>query len=449
MFFLCLLPFSVLFSFFDRSTEYKNLILVITSLLIFSWGKPFGICLLFLTAITEWLIARRIEKKESKKLLLAIDIAINLFVFFIFTRKYLYTGEDVFGFGKALASIGILFYVTRGFAYVYDVSKGKIKAEKNVFCLITYMCAFFFMPVGPVVRYGEIEPMIRKRTMTVDAITKGLNSFVYGLSKAVIIAPVLRKIGMAGLDFSEINLIGCWAGALSMIGFAYFLFTGFCDMSYGLASIYGFNVKKNHRNLGVNGVYEGVIKSCGTTMFDFFEDVVTDFGKEYGFFKNILVILLSALTAFMLNQSLLFLVIGIATGVLIVLERTAFKGFLEKAPSILKFVITYAISFILFGGLFTEGISSFAKWFFALFGIGNKYTLSVAVKYAVINNIFVVFAAALLALTPLKKMLAKKIKVYCDRSVDNYGKVSILKTILTTVLLIVCIILITATTVNI
>lgn len=449
LFFLCILPFSVLFSFFDRSTEYKNLILVLTSLLIFSWGKPFGVCLLFLTAVAEWLIARWIEKDGARKLPILVDVIMNLFVFFLFTRKFLYLGGDAFGYEKVLGTLGILFYVTRGFAYVYDVSKGKIKAEKNVFCLITYMTAFFFMPTGPVARYGDIEPMIRKRTMTVESITKGLNSFVYGLSKAVIIAPVLRKIGVAGFNFGEINFIGCWTGALAMIGFAYFLFTGFCDMSFGLASIYGFDVKKNCRNLGVNGVYEGVIKSFGTTMFEFFEEVIADFGEEYGFFKNILVVILSALIAFMLHQSLLFLLIGIVVGVLIVLEKTMFKGFIEKAPGVLKFVLTYGISFFLFGGLAAGGVRAFAKWLGALAGIGTKYTLSVAVKYAIINNCFVVLIAALLAFTPLKEKIDAKVQAYSEKSLENYGKVSVIKTILTTLLLIVCIILVASATVKI
>lgn len=452
LFFLCLLPFSVLFSFFDRSTEYKNLILVITSLLVFSWGKPFGVCLLFFTAVAEWLLALWIEKKkendQSGVLPLAIDIIMNLAVLFIFSRKLLYVREDALGFAKLLTSLGIMYYVIRGFSYVYDVYKGKIKAEKNVFCMITYMCAYFLMPVGPVVRYGETEPLIRNRSLTVKSITNGLNSFVYGLGKAVIIAPVLRKIGMAGFNFDEINLIGCWAGALSMLGFAYFLFTGFCDMSWGLASIYGFDIKRNYRGLGADGIYEGVIKSCGTTMFDFFEEVVSDFGRKFGFFKNPLIVLISALTAFMFKQNLLFLIAGIIVGVLIVAEKSVSKEKLGKMPVLFKFIFTYAVSFIILGGLFCNGVKDWGKWFGGLFGIGDKYMLSVDVKYAIINNIFVIIAA-LLMLSPLKNALKKKALEYAEKSVDNYGKLSIIRTIFTAMLFIACIIIITSANVNI
>lgn len=448
LFFLCVLPFSVLLSFLDRSTEYKNLILILTSLLIFSWGKPFGVCLLFLTSVTEWMISKWIEKnkKEQKNnfLPLFIDVLINLSVFFVFTENFLYIGNDVFNIGKSLASIGIFFYIIRGISYVYDVFKGKIKAEKNVFCVLTYMCAYFFMPVGPVVRYGEIEPYIRNRKLSLDGMTNGLNSFIYGLGKAVIIAPVLRKIGEAGLRLEDI--IGCWTGSVCMLGFAYFLFTGFCDMSWGLSKIYGFEFKKNYQSLGIAGVYKGVIKSCATSLYEFFEEVVSDLPIKY---KSLAIVILSVLTAFMFNQSLLFLIIGIIIGLVIILEKTTLNKKLEKMPSWIKFFWTYAISFLLLGGLFSDGFKDWAKWFSGLFGISNKYTLSVAVKYALINNIFIVIIAFLIILAPLRKKIIRKTEVYSEASAENYGKISIIKTIITALIFIACIIVITSTNIQI
>lgn len=448
LFFLCVLPFSVLLSFLDRSTEYKNLILILTSLLIFSWGKPFGVCLLFLTSVTEWIISKWIERNKNEQknnfLPLFIDILINLSVFFVFTGNFLYIGNDVFNIGKSLASLGIFFYIIRGISYVYDVFKGKIKAERNVFCLLTYMCAYFFMPVGPVVRYGEMEPYIRNRKLSLDSMTNGLNNFIYGLGKSVIIAPVLRKIAEAGLRLEDI--IGCWTGAVCILGFAYFLFTGFCDMSWGLAKIYGFEFKKNYRSLGIAGVYEGVIKSCGTSLYEFFEEIISDLPKKY---KTLAIVFLSGLTAFMFNQSLLFLLIGIIIGFVVILEKTKLNKKLQRMPSWIRFLFTYVISFVLLGGLFSEGLKAWAKWFTGLFGISNKYILSVAVKYELINNIFIVIIAFLMILVPLRKKIIQKTESYSEISVDNYGKISIIKTIFTALIFIACIIVVTSSNIQI
>jgi alginate O-acetyltransferase complex protein AlgI len=448
LFFLCVLPFSVLLSFLDRSTEYKNLILILTSLLVFSWAKPFAVCLLFLTTAAEWIIARWIEKNKSEQknsvLPIFIDALINLSVFFIFTGKFLYISNDAFGFANALSSLGILFYTIRGFSYVYDVYKGNIKAERNIFCLLTYMCAYFLMPVGPVVRYGDIEPSIRKRSLTAKSMNEGLNSFIYGLGKAVIIAPVLKKIGDAGLRLEDI--IGCWTGAACMIGFAYFLFTGFCDMSWGLSKIYGFDCKKNYRNLGIGGVYEGVIKSCGTSLFEFFEEIVLDVPKKY---RNVMVLFLSVLTAFMFEQSKMFLLIGLLIGLVVILEKNKLKEKLMNMPAWIKFIYTYLISFILLSGLFCGGFKDWGKWFAGLFGISSKYTLSVAVKYALLNNIFVVIIAFLMVLSPLRNKLQQKAECFAEKSIDNYGKLSVLKTILTALLLIASIIVIASSNIQI
>lgn len=448
LFFLCVLPFSVLLSFLDRSTEYKNLILILMSLLVFSWAKPFAVCLLFLTTAAEWIIARWIEKNKSEQknsvLPIFIDALINLSVFFIFTGKFLYISNDAFGFANALSSLGILFYTIRGFSYVYDVYKGNIKAERNIFCLLTYMCAYFLMPVGPVVRYGDIEPSIRKRSLTAKSMNEGLNSFIYGLGKAVIIAPVLKKIGDAGLRLEDI--IGCWTGAACMIGFAYFLFTGFCDMSWGLSKIYGFDCKKNYRNLGIGGVYEGVIKSCGTSLFEFFEEIILDVPKKY---RNVMVLFLSVLTAFMFEQSKMFLLIGLLIGLVVILEKNKLKEKLMNMPAWIKFIYTYLISFVLLSGLFCGGFKDWGKWFAGLFGIRSKYTLSVAVKYALLNNIFVVIIAFLMVLSPLRNKLQQKAECFAEKSIDNYGKLSVLKTILTALLLIASIIVIASSNIQI
>lgn len=448
LFFLCVLPFSVLLSFLDRSTEYKNLILILTSLLVFSWAKPFAVCLLFLTTAAEWIIARWIEKNKSEHknsgFPLFIDALINLSVFFIFTGNFLYISDDAFGFAEALSSLGILFYTVRGFSYVYDVYKGKIKAERNIFCLLTYMCAYFFMPVGPVVKYGDMEPSIRKRSLTAKSMNEGLNSFIYGLGKAVIIAPVLKKIGDAGLRLED--MIGCWTGAACIIGFAYFLFTGFCDMSWGLSKIYGFDFKKNYRNLGIGGVYEGVIKSCGTSLFEFFEEIILDVPKKY---RNVMVLFLSVLTAFMFEQSKMFLLIGFLIGLIVILEKTKLKEKLMNMPAWINFIYTYFISFVLLSGLFCDGFKDWGKWFAGLFGISSKYTLSVAVKYALLNNIFVVIIAFLMVLSPLRNKLQQKAECFAEKSIDNYGKLSILKTILTALILIASIIVIASANIQI
>lgn len=132
-----------------------------------------------------------------------------------------------------------------------------------------------------------------------------------------------------------------------------------------------------------------------------------------------------------------------------ILEKTKLNKKLQKMPSWIKFLFTYVISFVLLGGLFGGGLKAWAKWFTGLFGISNKYTLSVAVKYALINNIFILIIAFLMILVPLRKKIIQKTESYSEISVDNYGKISIIKTIFTALIFIACIIVVTSANIQI
>ena len=128
----------------------------------------------------------------------------------------------------------------RGISYVYDVFKGNCKAEKNIFCLLTYMVSLHFMLVGPLVRYGDIEPQIRHREITGAKLNQGLNKIVFGFGKVVLLAGVFEQIKLAGLNGKEITTLGCWLGMLSFLAQYYFLFTGLSDMAKGLGLTNGF-----------------------------------------------------------------------------------------------------------------------------------------------------------------------------------------------------------------
>lgn len=441
LFFLGLLPVSILMSFFDKSTEYKNLILVLTSLVFFSWGKPFAVCLIFLTAVAEWALGLWIEKlsNNGKKgfLPLIVDIAMNSAVFVIMIKKFSYINNDVFGFAQIIIPISIGFYVIKGFVYIYDVFKGTLKAEKNVFCLLTFMCAYFFLPSGPVAHYGEIEPQIRKRSFTAKGLSDGLTAFVCGLSKAVILCPALKSVGNAGLYAEKLSVLGCWIGIIAMSGFLYFLFTGFCDISYGIGKMYGFEFEKNYKDLTAKGIYGGVLKNVNCSLADFFEDVTKN-----KMLKWLCMAVLAVIAAFRSSRSLLILAVIIAVSLAIILEKTVLKSFFEKAPVILRTIVTVLFSMIVPGGLMFDNITDCISWLKGLVGVGTNSIMSGDVKTALLNNIFIIIISVLLVCTPLKNKVKTNVNEYSMRSIEKYGKVSVVKTSFTSVLFILCIIII-------
>ena len=103
LFFLGVLPVSVLLSSMDRSAEYKNLILIITSAAFISWGKPLWCLLIFASSVSEYLIGLgigklRVNSRAAAGAMLALDGAVNIGLFILFAQNSLFPedseGED-------------------------------------------------------------------------------------------------------------------------------------------------------------------------------------------------------------------------------------------------------------------------------------------------------------------------------------------------------------------
>lgn len=445
LFFLGLLPLSILFSFFDRSTEYKNLILIITSVIFFSWAKPLAVCLIFVTVIAEYFIAIGIAKnretnKSTAKALLAADVVMNAAVLFIFAHNYLFDAISLLSFSQAVLPIGVAYYTLRGFSYCYDVYTGRCAVEKNIFCLLTYMASYHFMIAGPLVRYGDIEPYIRKRTMSGREINEGLNIFIIGLGKAVLLAPVFDSIKLAGLNSDEITLFGSWLGIIAFFGEAYFILAGMSDMARGLGKMNGFDYPKNYKDPSSKGLITGLLESFNTTVVRFFEEVFSGLGKGKKTLAAGSIVLCFVCLMIWYEARLNFLIVGIVIGIIVALERCVYGKKLEEFPGIVNLIYVFIVSVAVFGGLYFSSMYGYGKWLQSLIGIGNDYQLSVAVRDAVLNNI-VLIAIAFVSVCPfIRKPLFTQVDKYSEKSARAYGQVRICKTVALAAILLLCVI---------
>ena len=447
LFFLGILPVSVLLSFFDRSTEYKNLILILTSLVFFSWGRPFAVCIMFLTVFAEWGFGLWIEKQRendrSGLLPLVLDLVMNAAVLIVVTRRFLYVTDDVFGFAKIIIPLSVGFYVLKGFLYTYGVYCGKAKAEKNVLCLMTYMWAYFLLPVGADVGYAKAAPQIRARKLELVGLSEGLTAFICGLSKVVIIAYPLKKIGEAGIKSEQLSTIGVLAGAAAMVGFAYFLFTGFCDMSYGLGRIYGFDFGRNYAPLTAKGVYGGVLKNTNVLLANLCSDISSRVSKSSAF-KWAATIALTVIAALWYKSSVRFLIVGLLVGIAIVLEKTVLKRFFDNGPLLPRYLLTVVAGLLIGMIASAESLSGVKSLISGLFAVGGGKFITAEFKTVLLNNIFVFAAAFVFICTPFIGKIKAKFTAYSISSTEKYAKASVIKTVATALLLVICVIVVAA-----
>lgn len=428
------LPITILITFLDRSTEYKNLILVLTSIIFFTFGKPIVILLLFSTVIFDYLfglISGHGRTKFLRGLGFVCSILMNSALFIVFSWNSIFKnlGIESLTFSKKLIPICIAFYAIKGISYVGDVYKKRIKPEKNIFCLLVYMVSYHFMVVGPVVRYGDISNQIRRRTITGQNLNDGLNRFIIGFSKVMILSTAFDKISTAGLNLKELTPFGAWMGMAAFIGNIYFLFTGYTDMALGLGILNGFKYKENFSLINLSGYVTGIVKGFNKLLVQFFEDfMVVPFKKDK--IKYISGVLLSGIfMGLWYGFSQHFLIFGIYFAVLLIFEKLFLKQVLDKLPKIIGYVYTLLAVFMGSAIAYFAKLENFSRWFKALFGINTDYMWSVNMRNKTLSYLFLIIIGLFIMFPKLKNMIKLQLEAFGAKSEKNYATLRISQTI--------------------
>ena len=130
-------------------------------------------------------------------------------------------------------------------SYVIDVYKGQAKVQKNILNLALYISMFPQLIAGPIVKYDTVADEIENRKHKSIDFTKGVERFVYGLGKKVILSNYLAIIADNIFATSEISLATAWLGAIAYTLQIYFDFSGYSDMAIGLGRMFGFHFAEN------------------------------------------------------------------------------------------------------------------------------------------------------------------------------------------------------------
>ncbi len=445
LFFLGVLPVSVLLSFLDRSAEYKNLILIITSAAFISWGKPMWCLLFFLTTVSEYLIglgigALRDKSRPAAGLLLFVDLAVNIAVFLLLAQSTLFSEGSIFRIKEAYIPIGAAWYTAKGFSYSFDVFTGRCKAEKNIFCLLTYMVSYHFIMAGPVARYGDIEPQLRRRAITGKKLSDGLDRFIIGLGKAVILAPCFGKIMTAGLEHNDMTLAGSWIGMLAFLAQCWFGFTGLCDMAKGLGLLNGFEYEDNYRDLSTGNMLGGFVRSANTSFIKLTEDFFRLFTRGNAFFGAVCSLIGCVCVALWYNVSKTYAAVGIALGTVLMIERLIPEEGKKRIPQLFKIVYVFLLGLLILGGLRFTTVNGYKEWLFSLFGSGNEYILTKALKQVLLENMFLVILSFCYVCVPVKKLISGLVRKIEQGSVQGLAVMRIGRTVLTACVLLMCVI---------
>lgn len=357
LFFFFPLVFLLYFIFPNRA--YRNTVLFLFSIIFYGWGEPKFILLLLAATLIAYLGGRMIDRCENegkttaKKIYAFITIALLILNLLVF--KYFNFIIGNFGLSpiKALAlPIGISFYTFQILSYVIDLYKKEIEVQKNFFYLTLYVAFFPQLIAGPIVRYQTVEKEIRKRNENIDDIERGIQRFIIGLAKKVIIANNTGALATViyGGEAGEYGTLFYWLAAICYALQIYFDFSGYSDMAIGLGRIFGFHFLENFNypyiSLSITDFWRRWHISLSTWFRDY---VYIPLGgnrvAKWRWILNLCIVW--GLTGFWHGASWNFLLWGVYYAALLLIEKLFLHKLLDRLPKILRWL--YAMILVLIG----------------------------------------------------------------------------------------------------
>lgn len=230
----------------------RNGILLAFSLVFYAWGGIQLLPVLLGYSVVNWAAARgMVSYPRSRKWLYGGALTADLLVLGVckytgfFLRNLQSLGAAV-TLPDILLPAGISFFTFQAIAYLTDVYRGTIPAER---CLGRFTLFLSFFPQllqGPILRYSDFAPALTERRETLSDVSDGAARFCFGLAKKVLLADTLGQAADAVFSAGdELTVTLAWLGAIGYSFQLYFDFSGYTDMALGLGRVFGFVLPEN------------------------------------------------------------------------------------------------------------------------------------------------------------------------------------------------------------
>lgn len=411
----------VILLYFIVPFKFKNFILLLTSLFFYAWGEPVYVIAMILVSLIGWASGLLIEKfRETKKskffMIFAVVVSLGALGIFKYADFAIENINAIFktdiNLLKIGLPIGISFYTFQTLSYVIDLYRGNTKVQKSPISFMAYVSMFPQLIAGPIVRYSDVAAELDERTINFEKIAYGINRFVIGLGKKVLIANVLGEFCNIVKTSEEQSVVFMWAYAIAYALHIYFDFSGYSDMGIGIGRALGFHFPENFNYPYISKSITEFWRRWHMTLGTWFKDYVyIPLGgnrvSKIKWLRNILIVW--ALTGLWHGASWNFVIWGLMFGVLLVIEKFFLYKWLEKIPQIfsrLYVLIIVLISWIIFDATSMGEITSRLS---IMFGFGNvPFINSEAIYY--IKSYLGIFIIGLIGATPVVKALVEKIK---------------------------------------
>ena len=414
----------VLAAYYVTPLKFRNAVLLLLNLIFYGWGEPVYICIMFASIAIDYthgmLVSRAKARGNDKaaRRAVASSVVFNLALLFFFKYWDFIAGSlSAIGLpfmprlGLSLP-IGISFYTFQTMSYTIDVYRGDAKCQRNIVTFGTFVTLFPQLIAGPILKYKDLDDQLRWRSHSPEQFAAGVQIFVVGLAKKVLIANNIGQLWDVYLATpqSGLTVLGSWLGILAFSFQLYFDFSGYSDMAVGLGRMLGFEFMGNFN-------YPYIAKSV-TDFWRRWHISLSSWFREYVYFPlggsrvskprlvfNLLVVW--ACTGIWHGANWNFLLWGLYYFAFLTLEKLVWGKTLARLPSALQHLYTLLVAIVGWALFAIEDMALLPGYLGAMFGFAKGGLANPADLYYLRSFLPMLLAAAI-ASTPLASTLWRK-----------------------------------------
>lgn len=376
---------AVMLLYYLLPVRFRNVILLLASLVFYAWGEPVYLFLMLLSILFNYFsgldIARNLQDKRAAKRSLVFNLIINLAVlgFFKYEGFVLDTLNGILpvhiSYHALPLPIGISFYTFQILSYIIDVYRGNVKVQTNLPNFALYVTMFPQLIAGPIVQYADVDEQLASREVSWTKFGEGSMYFIRGLAKKVLLANTSGMIftEVSGLAKGNIAVMTAWLGAFAYMFQIYFDFSGYSDMAIGLGKMLGFEFNMNFNYPYVSKSITEFWRRWHISLSSWFRDYVyIPLGgnrvSKIRHIRNLLIVWF--LTGLWHGAAWNFVAWGLYYGVILIIEKYLLSPVLDRLPDVVRHI--YSIVLVVIGWVlfFSSSFGQAADYIRVMFGAG-------------------------------------------------------------------------------
>lgn len=401
------LPISLIL-YYITPKSFRSIPLLVFSLVFYAWGTPEYLILILFSVLFNYITGIEIdefldrERWTASTVTLVIGIIVNLLIlgFYKYYGFIVSNINAVSGLGLKAPDLplplGLSFYTFTVLSYIIDVYNDRTAPQKNLLDFAIYVTFFPKIVSGPIVQYADMEKQLKEQAITPAKFGAGINMFIVGLAKKVIIADNLGSIFSAISGLDTMSVVTAWLGMILYSLQLYYDFSGYSDMAIGISKLFGFDIEKNFDHPYLSSSISEFWRRWHISLGSWFRQYVyISLGGnrcvKWKQIRNLLVVWL--LTGLWHGSSWNFIVWGLYHGAFVLLEKFILKDLLPKIPKPIRIFGTVLVAFFGWVLFFSPSLSSALNYFGQMFGTGHSGFLDSTAKYY-FKNAFVLLVMA-------------------------------------------------------